>query len=84
MATGFAVAVAEFEEVALVVRRYFSGPLSRRRFMALLGGSALGALAVRLGYAGGRRRDASVRLSGDYVIINGWVLTADDLDVGRG
>jgi hypothetical protein len=76
--------MAEFEEVAFVVKRYFTGPLSRRRFMGLLGGSALGALAVGLGYAEGRQRAASVRLSGDYVIINGWVLTADDLDVGRG
>jgi len=56
---------------------------SRRRVLALMGGFAASALALKQGYAQNRQFPVH-RLRGDCVIVNGWVLALSDLDASHG
>jgi hypothetical protein len=54
----------------------------RRSFVRSIAGLALGAVAAELPF-GAERSSKTVGLDHDYLIVNGWVLTREDLGTVR-
>ncbi len=66
------------------MQKDFKSRQSRRQFLAVAGGATLSGLVLWLGYRLPQPAAAAALSNDDYIIVNGWVLAAGDLEVESG